>query len=120
MSLIPGLRSRRHQRAGARCRRSVAAAVLFVGLLALVQFSGPQASLNILWRFMVLSWDNPATQILDELILEKSSFFDALGDLLTVARLLARASHSALLLAAPGFATSEVLAGCICRSPPVA
>ena len=69
---------------------------------------------------MVLSLDNPATQILDELVLEKSPFSDALGDLLTVARLLARASHSALLLETPGFVTSEVLAGCICRSPPAA
>jgi hypothetical protein len=89
-------------------------------LLALVQFSGPHASLNILWRFMILSFDNPATQILDELVLEKSPFFDALGDILTVARLLARASHSAPLLAAAGFATSEVLSGRVSRSPPVA
>src|SRR5213592_4566450 len=73
---------------GARCRRSVAAAVLFIGLLALVQFSGPQASLNILWRFMVLSLDNPATR----------PFFDTLGDLLAVARLLARAYASLLLV----------------------
>ena len=51
---------------------------------------------------MVLSLDNPATQIFDELVLEKSPFFDTPGDLLAVARLLAGASHSSLLLVRVG------------------
>lgn len=42
--------------------------VVLLVLLALVQLESPRAALSILWRGAVLSFDNPATQALDELV----------------------------------------------------
>jgi hypothetical protein len=97
----------------------VAATVLFLALLTLVQISGPRASVNILWRFAVLSFDNPATQLLDELALEKTPFADALGDVLAFARLATSSSHAAPLPCTQGVVPSEVLSARISRSPPL-
>jgi hypothetical protein len=50
--------------------RRRAAFVLTLGLLSLLVVSALQASearVSILWRASVLSWDSPATQLLDEL-----------------------------------------------------
>ena len=48
---------------------SCLALVLLIGVAA---FQAAEASTRILWRYMVLSWDNPATQIFDELVCESS------------------------------------------------
>lgn len=104
-------------RGGAR----IAAVVLFLALLLPLQLAGPQSSLNILWRFVVLSYDNPATQALDELALEKTAFTDALEDVLVRTRLAASSPSRRLPSpAVPGFATSEALSGHAGRSPPLA
>jgi hypothetical protein len=41
--------------------------LLAVALLALLAVEAPSASLRILWRFAVLSYDHPTTQVLDEM-----------------------------------------------------
>src|SRR5262245_4767538 len=100
--------------------RYVAAVMLCLALLVLIQVSGPRASLNILWRFLVVSFDNPATQVLDELALEKTAFADVLKEVLVLAHLATRSSWSAPLPAADGVVPSEVLSARISRSPPFA
>jgi hypothetical protein len=102
-----------------RRRRGAGAAVLLLALLAFTQVWGPQASLNILWRFTVLSFDDPASQVLDELALETTSFADAQDEVLAVTRLAAMSARRTPLVRSDGFATSEVLSGRIGRSPPL-
>jgi hypothetical protein len=38
---------------------------LFLLLLAALQISSPQAVVNVVWRAAVVSFDSPATQVLD-------------------------------------------------------
>jgi hypothetical protein len=42
-------------------------AFLLVALLVLIAFEAPCAAMRILWRFAVLSYDDPATQVFDEM-----------------------------------------------------
>jgi hypothetical protein len=93
--------------------------MLCLALLALIQISGPRASLNILWRYIIFSFDNPATQVLDELALEKTPFADGLQEVLALAHLAARSSRTASLPASEGVVPSEVLSARISRSPPL-
>jgi hypothetical protein len=46
--------------------RAWGAAALLCSALALAQAESSLAQLGILWRTTLLSWDSPATQILDE------------------------------------------------------
>src|SRR2546422_5904452 len=48
-------------------RARLALAVFVVALLALAQVQRPHASTNIVWRFLVVSFDSPSTQALDAL-----------------------------------------------------
>ncbi len=50
-----------------RRRLACSTAILLLGFLGLAQVEAPHAFVNIVWRFAVLSFDNPATQALDEL-----------------------------------------------------
>ena len=47
---------------------SMLAVTLAVAVLALTTTVAPGASLRIFWRYAVLSFDNPATQLFDELV----------------------------------------------------
>ncbi len=49
------------------------AGLLILALLALIVVETPTASLRILWRFAVLSFDHPSTQMLDEVACESST-----------------------------------------------
>jgi hypothetical protein len=100
--------------------RYLAAITLFLALLALLQISAPRASLSILWRYVVISFDNPATQVLDELALEKTSFTDPLDDLLELGHLATSSSRPILPPPADGGARSDILFGRISRAPPLA
>lgn len=55
--------------------RAVALLMLF---LAAATIAAPHAVSSILWRASTLSFDNPATQLLDELTCEKASRTDPL------------------------------------------
>jgi hypothetical protein len=52
--------------------RVVAIAVAIV-LCTVTAVAAPAASLNIFWRYTVLSFDNPATQLFDEVLAESKA-----------------------------------------------
>lgn len=101
-------------------RRRAAPALLLLLLLAASQLCSVQASLNILWRHAVLSFDSPATQVFDELAVQKTSFDDPLADVLAAARIAAGAARAGLPEAPRGPAISDVLSPRLGRSPPAA
>jgi len=87
-------------------------------LLLLVQIHAPLGTLNILWRYVVLSFDNPSTQILDELACEKVPCGTPVGEAGEATRLAAAVSQglqSSVHAALPG---KLALSSCIVRSPP--
>ena len=94
--------------------------VVLAGLLSVVQLQSAQASLNILWRYTVLSWDNPATEIEDQLACETAPSFDVAAEAREHVRM-ARAT-AALLAPNPdeGQHSSPALSSGITRSPPAA
>ena len=56
-----------------RCRSVHRLAYLpLIVLISVAAFESAEASFRILWRYAVLSWDNPATQAIDELACESS------------------------------------------------
>lgn len=91
---------------------------LLVGLLSVVQFESSHASVSILWRYAVLSWDNPATQIQDELACGTAPCADLAGE----ARESVRAVHLAPGVLAPSrnqtARESPAHSAGITRSPP--
>ena len=95
------------------------ACLMLVVLMGLAVFQAAEASTRILWRFMVLSWDNPATQILDELICESAPPSHAGTEAGLSARLaIQNSAHVAdPVLAQP---RSSALSSGITRSPPAA
>jgi hypothetical protein len=48
------------------------ASLLLVLVVGLGAIQAAEASVRIVFRFAVLSWDNPATQLFDELVCESS------------------------------------------------
>lgn len=109
-----------HTRAAGTRPVNLTVVCLFLVLVAFLQISAPQASLEILWRAALLSFDNPATQLLDELAVEKTAFRDAFAELVASTRLAASCACRFLYVAPDAFALGELLWGCITRSPPVA
>ena len=101
-------------------RRAVLGGIwILIVLACLVQVEAPHAVLNIVWRLTVLSFDNPATQTLDELACETPFCTDAGIDATARARLLPDASDRVV---EPSSERLQHLArsGCITRSPPLA
>ena len=96
------------------------ACLMLVVLMGLAVFQAAEASTRILWRFMVLSWDNPATQMFDELICESSPPSQAGAEAGQSTRLAVAASGQlpADLLAASH--ENPALSSGITRSPPAA
>ncbi len=94
--------------------------VVLVGLLSFVQFASSHAVLNILWRYTVLSWDNPATELQDELACSTAPCTDLAGE----ARESVRTAHGTARLLPPGQddgrRASPALSAGITRSPPAA
>ena len=94
------------------------AATLAVALLALTTAEAPGASMRIFWRYAVLSFDNPATQLFDEMASASSGLTDGDAGAHTVERL-PLASR-----VVPGPASpvlhSPALSSCLTRSPPAA
>jgi hypothetical protein len=101
--------------------RARLALVLFVvALLAVAQVQRPHASTNIVWRFLVVSFDNPSTQALDALATEPAPHADLGAELREVARVGAGVSGRLAASDALGSCRSLALSSCITRSPPEA
>jgi hypothetical protein len=118
MDALAERRTRPPARDGRACRTGVA--VVALALLASLQVVAPLASLNILWRFTVLSFDAPASQALDELALQKTPFADPLGDVLARGSLAASCPRGSAVPASEGHDRPETWSGVGTRSPPTA
>ena len=90
---------------------------LVVGLAAL---QAGEASIRIVYRFTVLSWDNPATQVFDELICESSPPSQAGAEAGQSARLAVGTSGGLAADAVASHLQSPALSSGITRSPPAA
>jgi hypothetical protein len=107
---------------GGQRRRRGWTAVVALALLVLqllLQLQTADANLKIVWRFLVLSFDNPATQVLDELACAKSPCHDSTRDVLTMARIAAEASRRTESSGPELFAQRVDLFFGITRSPPL-
>jgi hypothetical protein len=78
------------------------------------------ASMRILCRYTVLSWDNPATQHFDELICESSPPSQAGVEAGLSTRLAVRASRPPVADSTASRPPSPALSSGITRSPPAA
>jgi hypothetical protein len=96
------------------------ACLLLAVLIALAAFEAAGASTRILWRFVVLSWDNPATQLLDEMVCESSPPSQAGADAGQVTGLAVRPAGRLVADSAPACPDSHAFSSGITRSPPVA
>jgi hypothetical protein len=103
-----------------RGRVNAAAVGLLLLFVAFLQLSGPQGSLSILWRLTSLSFDDPATQVLDELALVKTPFTDRSAELIALASLAARSSRRLPSIRSDASVSSALLSGSIARAPPAA
>jgi hypothetical protein len=96
------------------------ACLALVVLIGLAAFQAAEASTRILWRYTVLSWDNPATQVFDELVCESSPPSQAGAEAGQSTRLAIGASaHLPADAVAPHPETPALSSG-ITRSPPAA
>jgi hypothetical protein len=96
--------------------RYAAGVILASLLLAAVEVSG--ATLRIIWRAAVLSWDSPATQLADELAGRFSPLSDAGADARQSTRLACRPTGQLTRHHAPPPAADPELGAGITRSPP--
>jgi hypothetical protein len=97
---------------------AVLTATLALALIAVTLAEAPGASMRILWRYAVLSFDNPATQMFDEMASASSEPTDPGAAAGTLARL----PLASRLTPSPepiGFGTAA-LSSRFTRSPPAA
>ncbi len=101
-------------------RARLALAVFVVALLAVAQVQRPHASTNIVWRFLVVSFDSPSTQALDALATEPAPHADLGAELRELTRVAAGVSSRLAVSDGLGRYRSLALSSCITRSPPEA
>jgi hypothetical protein len=93
---------------------------VLVALIALVQLESPRASLSILWRGAVLSFDNPTTQALDELVSAVTPVTDPAREARRAARAAAVESAPLTVAAVAVAVRTATRSSCITRAPPAA
>jgi hypothetical protein len=96
------------------------ACLVLVVLVGVAAFQAAEASIRILWRFTVLSWDNPATQVFDELVCESSPPSQAGAEAGQSTRLAVAASGQLPTDSLAASHESPALSSGITRSPPAA
>ena len=96
------------------------ACLLLALLVGVVALQAAEASIRIVSRFTVLSWDNPATQLFDELICESSPPSQAGAEAGQVTRLAVRASGRLVADSVAPDLERLVPSSGITRSPPAA
>ena len=96
------------------------ACLLLTLLIGVGAIQAAEASVRIVLRFTVLSWDNPATQLFDELVCETSAPSQAGSEAGQCARLAVRASRRFVSDSVASHPASPVLSSGITRAPPVA
>jgi hypothetical protein len=92
--------------------------VLLVVLAAALET--PVASVRIASRYLVLSFDSPTTQVLDDLVCESSPPSQAGAEAVHWTRLAARTSARFVVMAAPACASHDHFSSRLTRAPPTA
>jgi len=101
-----------------RRRTSALGGLFLIALLALAPLQASHGALNILWRYSVLSWDNPASLALDGLAGASAPSTDPAGEALAHTRTAdVETGRLAPAREADG-RPSPALASGITRSPP--
>ena len=103
---------------GSRGRTRLVLSAAMVVLLALTAVETCDASLRIFWRFAVLSYDNPATQLQDELACESSPTSQAGAEALHSARLAVTTWRPLAPATVPLASDASALGSGITRAPP--
>jgi|RhiMetdeSRZDD1v2_1073273.scaffolds.fasta_scaffold2032665_2 hypothetical protein len=93
-------------------------ALALVGLMMLGTVDAANASLRSLWRYAVLSYDNPATQHADELACESSPTSEAGADARQFTRLACRPSGRLVPTAVERYDAAPDPGAGITRAPP--
>ena len=96
------------------------ACLLLVFLLGMGAIEAAEASIRIVVRFAVLSWDNPATQLFDELVCETSAPSQAGSEAGQCTRLAVQASSRLVFDSIAPHPASPALSSGITRAPPAA
>jgi hypothetical protein len=96
------------------------ACVLLALLLGVAAVQAAEASLRIVMRFAVLSWDSPATQVSDEMVCESSPPSQAGVEAGQGARLAVGASGRLAADPVAPHPSTPALSSGITRSPPAA
>jgi len=99
--------------------RDRAGSFLLIGLLCLAKLLCAHALVSMVWREAILSWDNPATQIVDELSSQSVSYTDATSAAHERVGLFAAGRRLAAARAADRLASPAPRPG-LTRSPPPA
>jgi hypothetical protein len=102
-----------------RSRGHLACSLLAL-LVAVGALQAAEASLRIVFRFAVLSWDNPATQLSDELICESSPPSQAGVEARQRTRLAVQASRPLVVDPVAPHRSRPALSSGITRAPPAA
>lgn len=93
--------------------------VFLLALLAVVVVAASRAAVSVIWRNSVLSFDNPATQILDELASQKAPHADPLLEAGTALRTAASISRPFSSYPQVGHQRSRGRCCIEARAPPV-
>ena len=96
------------------------ACLLLALLLGMGAIQAAEASIRIVFRFVVLSWDNPATQLFDELVCETSAPSQAGSEAGQGTRLAVRASSRLVSDFVAPHPASPALSFGVTRAPPAA
>lgn len=91
-----------------------------LGLLAIVQAESPRALVGIVWRVAVLSWDNPATQVAQDIATASVPRTDCSRDVYERARYSARSLGRAPLPELNHASEGPTLSRRVTRAPPAA
>lgn len=94
--------------------------LLLAALVALAPLYASHGSLSILWRYSVLSWDNPASLALDALACASAPSTEPAGEALAHVRAARIETGRLVPVPDPGVRPRPVLDAGITRSPPAA
>lgn len=94
--------------------------LLLVGLLALAHLQASVALCGVIWRTTVLSWDNPATQLLEEVACRTVPHVDPVRQVRDRLRAALAGTDDLRVPEDDGRALPAALAACVTRAPPAA
>ena len=103
-----------------RSSRCLAWTLAVASLVLLATLEAPGASLRSFWRYAVLSFDSPATQLADEALSESSPTSQAGADAVQYTRLVVRPGGRLVTGSSESLRADPALGSGITRAPPSA